>query len=232
MANIDSQKLSCCSLIICPGTAHQADQNCFVCGAAVHASRFAEVSFGHNFTPGNFYCSMQCIHYDNDNNIDNDAVKAKRESLMAHNKSQLRTLARGVGAKISYCPPGQGSKDLSKEGIVCHIMEKEFISQLVTGQASVPGTASGADSAPAEVVTLASPSIVTINNNFCLVNVMFCKEVMEISSQCGSTATQSELDTNMVGTNSPFWNKVASSFHSADGCDPFEHTYYSQHHSY
>ncbi len=71
---------------------------------------------------------------------------------------------------------------------------------------------------------------------------MFCEEVMEVSSQCGSAATCNELDTNMVGSNSPFWNKVASLFHSTDGCDPgtdgvdfldkvhFEHTYYVKHH--
>ena len=42
---------------------------------------------------------------------------------------------------------------------------------------------------------------------------MFCEEVMEVSSQCGSAATCNELDKNMVGSNSPFWNKVASLFH-------------------
>jgi hypothetical protein len=76
-------------------------------------------------TPGNFYCSVQCIRYDNDDNIDNAVVKAKCETLLANNKMALRTLAHGVGAKISFRPPGQGSKDLSKEGIVCCIMEKD-----------------------------------------------------------------------------------------------------------
>jgi hypothetical protein len=59
-------------------------------------------------------------------------------------------------------------KDLSKEGIVCHIMEKEFTNQLVAGQAIVGATASasGNDSAPVEVPTMASPSIVTIHDNF------------------------------------------------------------------
>ncbi len=64
---------------------------------------------------------------------------------------------------------------------------------------------------------------------------------MEVSCQCGA-ATRNELDTNMVGSNSPFWNKVASLFHFTDGCDPgadgvdfldkvhFEHTYYVEHH--
>jgi hypothetical protein len=75
----------------------------------VHVSCFAEVSAGQNFTPGNFYFSVQCISYDN------DAIKAKCESLMEHNNSQLRILARGLGAKTSYRPPGQGSNDLSKE---------------------------------------------------------------------------------------------------------------------
>jgi hypothetical protein len=89
---------------------------------------------------------------------------------------------------------------------------------------------------------MASPSIVTIHDNFRLAKIMFCEEVMEVSSQCGSAATCNELDTNMVGSNSPFWNKVASLFHSKDGCDlatdgvdfldklHFEHTYYVEHH--
>ncbi len=72
-------------------------------------------------------------------------------------------MVHGLGAKTSYRPPGQGSKGLSKEGIVNCIMEKEFISQLVTGQASVPGTASGTDSAPAEVAALASASSKNLN---------------------------------------------------------------------
>jgi hypothetical protein len=106
MAN--NEKLSCCAFAFCPGRAFHADQSCFVCGAAVHAPCFVDVAVGQNFTPGNFYCSVQCICYDNDDNIDNAVVKAKHETLLANNKNALRTLARGVGAKISYCPPGQG----------------------------------------------------------------------------------------------------------------------------
>jgi hypothetical protein len=56
------------------------------------------------------YCSVQCIRYDNDDSIDNGAVKAKREFLLGQNKNQLRTFAQSLGAKISYRPPGQGSK--------------------------------------------------------------------------------------------------------------------------
>jgi hypothetical protein len=242
MAN--NEKLSCCAFAFCPGRTFCTDQSCFVCGVAVHAPCFVDVAVGQNYTPGIFYCSIKCICYDKDDNIDNAFVKAKRETFLANNKNALRTLACGVGAKISYHPPGQGLKDLSKEGIVCRIMEKEFTDQLVVGQAIVGATASalGNDSAPVGVPTMASPSIVTIHDNFRLANIMFCEEVMEVSSQCGSAATCNELDTNMVGSNSPFWNKVASLFHSKDGCDPatdgvdfldklhFEHTYYVEHH--
>jgi hypothetical protein len=166
MANTDLQKLSCCSFIFCPGRTYQADQSCFICGAAVHASCFVDVAVGQNYTPGNFYCSVQCIRYDNDDNIVNDVMKAKRETLLANTKVQLRALACGVGAKISYRPPGQGSKDLSKEDIICRIMEKEFIVQLIAGQAIVGATATSTNSAPAVVETVASPSIVTIHDNF------------------------------------------------------------------
>jgi hypothetical protein len=47
-------------------------------------------------------------------------------------------------------------------------MEKEFTDQLVAGQAIVGATASasGNDSAPIEVPTMAPPLIVTIHDNF------------------------------------------------------------------
>ena len=71
---------------------------------------------------------------------------------------------------------------------------------------------------------------------------MFCTEITEISNQCGNAATRNELDTNMVGANSPFWNKVSSLFNAISACDPnsdgvdflkkvhFDHTFYNQHH--
>jgi hypothetical protein len=114
-------------------------------------------------------------------------------------------------------------------------MEKHFICQLVSAAENPSGTETGTDTMPL-------PSVGTIHHNFRLVNVMFCEEVMDISSQCGSTATRSDLDTSMVGANSSFWTKVSSLFHSTSGCDPstdevnlldkvhFEHTYNSQHH--
>lgn len=234
MADTASQKLSCCGFISCPGRCFRADQVCYVCGAAVHSLCFRDVSAGQNYTPGNFYCSVQCIRYDNDDSIDNNAVKAKRETLMASNKNDLRKLARSLGVKISYRLPGQGSKDLSKEGIIARVMEKTFITEMINGVDSAAAAASG--------VTPPPTSIVTIHDNFRLVNVMFSEDVMNISTQCGNAATRNELDTNLVGSNSPFWNKVSSLFHSIDGCDPntdgvdfldkvhFEHTYYGQHH--
>ncbi len=104
MANTDSQKLSCFAFMFCPGRTYCADQSCFVCGAVVHASCFVDVAMGQKYTPGNFYCSLQCIWYDNNDNIINDVVKAKHETLLANTKMQLRTLAHGVGAKTSYRP--------------------------------------------------------------------------------------------------------------------------------
>jgi hypothetical protein len=103
MAN--NEKLSCCAFAFCPGRTFHTDQSCFVCGAAVHAPCFADVAVGQNYTPGNFYCSVQCICYDNDDSIENAVVKAKCETFLANNTMALRTLAHGVGAKISYCPP-------------------------------------------------------------------------------------------------------------------------------
>lgn len=207
----------------------------FVCGSLIQYSCFPEICLGQNFIPGNIYCSMQYIRYGNNDNIDNNAIRMEREHLLEQNKNQLWALAHSLGAKISYCPPGQASENLPKEGIISCIMEKQFISQLVSAAGNPLGTENGTGALP-------SPSVVTIHNNFRLVNVMFFEEVMDISSQCRSTSTRSELDTNMGRAKSPIWNKVSSLFHSTSGCSRptdgvdfldkvhFEHIYYSQHH--
>ncbi len=93
-----------------------------------------------------------------------------------------------------------------KESIVLHILEKKFINQLVSTSKDQP-IKTTSTSTPV-------PSVVTIHDNFRLVNVMFCEEITQISHQCGSSATKNELDTNMVGAHSPFWNKVSSLFNA------------------
>jgi len=109
-AMMSTGKLSICAYIMCPGRASRPKSSCFVCVSGIHESCFPEICLGQNYTPGNMYCSVQCIRYDNDDSIDNGAVKAKREFLLGQNKNQLRTFAQSLGAKISYRPPGQGSK--------------------------------------------------------------------------------------------------------------------------
>jgi len=79
------------------------------------------------FSQSEFY-SVQCIWYDNDYNIDNNAVQAKCEQLLGHSKHHLRTLTHSLRVKIFYNSPGQGFEDLTKEGIFSNTMEKEFIS--------------------------------------------------------------------------------------------------------
>ncbi len=84
---------------------------------------------------------------------------------------QLRSLACSLGVKISYQPPGQASKDLSKEGIVLHILEKQFINQLV----------SASKDQPTETTATSTPvlSVVTIHDNFHLVNVIFVGRLLK-----------------------------------------------------
>ncbi len=105
---------------------------CFACGSSVHSSCFPEISLGQNVTSTNVYCSAQCIRYDQDSNINNIDVQSKYFALLENNKMQLRSLAHILGVKISYRPPGRASRDLSKEGIVLRILEKQFINQLVS----------------------------------------------------------------------------------------------------
>jgi len=164
----------------------------------VHSSCFSAISLGQNVTSNNIYCSAQCICYDQDSNISNNDVQSRRLALLENNKLQLRSLAHSLGVKISYRPPGKASKDLSKEGIVQRILEKQLMNDL----AAAGVDESAAATSPATEV----PSVVMIHDNFHLVNVMFCTEITELSNQCGSAATRNELDTNMVGANSPFWN--------------------------
>jgi hypothetical protein len=71
---------------------------------------------------------------------------------------------------------------------------------------------------------------------------MFLDETIEMSDQCGSLATRSELDTSQVGANSPFWVHVSNKFNSiAQDGDPnmegidfldkvhFTHQFYDSH---
>ena len=51
-------------------------------------------------------------------------------------------------------------------------------------------------------------------------NVMLCQETMHIGSQCESAATQSELNTNSIGVNSPFLNEFSFYFHCAASGGP------------
>jgi len=81
--------------------------------------------------------------------------------LLENNKWQLRSLVRSLGVKISYRPPGQASKELSKEGIVQRILEKQLMNDLATA---------GVDESTAATPTATEvPSVVMIHDNFRLV---------------------------------------------------------------
>jgi len=81
--------------------------------------------------------------------------------LLENNKLQLRSLAHSLGVKISYRPPGQASKELSKEGIVQRILEKQLMNDLATA---------GVDESTAATPTATEvPSVVMIHDNFRLV---------------------------------------------------------------
>jgi hypothetical protein len=64
------------------------------------------------------------VSWDNCSVISTSLLKI---ALLENNRLQLRSLACSLGVKISYRPPGQASKDLSKEGIVQRILEKQLI---------------------------------------------------------------------------------------------------------
>jgi hypothetical protein len=76
--------------------------------------------------------------------------------LSSQIKANFCQLARQIGLNISVQVPGQGSRDLSKDAIICKIIEKRYVD------------ASISDSAP-QIDT----ETVTIDNLFCLINVSF-----------------------------------------------------------
>jgi hypothetical protein len=60
-------------------------------------------------------------------NISNDVIQQQREIKSSQTKADLRLLARQIGLKVSIQIPGQGSRDLSKNAIICKIMEKRYV---------------------------------------------------------------------------------------------------------
>ncbi len=77
---------------------------------------------------------------------------------------------------------------MSKYAIICKIIEKKYVDQPILD---------------------ATPQIdsenFTIHDNFCLVNIMFTDETIEISNESGSLATRAKLDTSQVGSHAPFY---------------------------
>jgi hypothetical protein len=152
-------------------------------------------------------------------------MRKQRELLSGQTKSDLCLLAKNKGIKVSIQIQGQGSRDLSKDAIICKIIEKRYV------DASISAAAPQIDA-----------ENVTIHDNVRLVHVMFLDETIEMSNQCGSLTTRSELDTNQVGANSPFWVHVSNKFNSiAQDGDPntegidfldkvhFTHQFYDSH---
>jgi hypothetical protein len=60
-------------------------------------------------------------------NISNDVIQQQREIKSSQTKADLRLLARQIGLKVSIQIPGQGSRDLSKNAIICKIIEKRYV---------------------------------------------------------------------------------------------------------
>jgi hypothetical protein len=56
-------------------------------------------------------------------------IGEEREELLSHPKNQSRSLDHSVGAKNSNRSPGEGLRDLLKEGIFLCIIQKIFVGQ-------------------------------------------------------------------------------------------------------
>jgi hypothetical protein len=198
-----------------------------VCNAEVHLPCAELVVQGQQAPVGHYFCSPQCIRYFGDSNINNNVIRCQRELLAGQTKADLCILARTLGIKVSMRIPGQGSRDLPKDSIICKKIEKKYVDSHTSGESTAPQV---------------DLETVTIHDNFRLINVMFLDDIVVASDQCGNLATRAELDTSQVGANSPFWLNVTSKFNSivqdgdpnAEGLDfldevHFTHQYYDNH---
>jgi hypothetical protein len=194
-----TDKANSCSYQFCPGLHVRRSIVCDVCKAEVHPSCAELVVQGQQATVGHYFCSPQCICYFGDAGVNNDVIRRQRELLAGNTKADLCLLAITLGIKVSMRVPGQGSRDLPKDTIICKIIEKKYVD---------------AHTSAANTTPTIDAENVTIHDNFRLINVMFLDEIMEASNQCGNLATRNELDTAQVGANSPFWLTVTSNFNS------------------
>ena len=124
-----------CSYMCCPGYNFKPALQCVVCHAEVHPPCVSLVIEGQQAEPGNSYCSTQCIRYFGDDNINHDQIQQEREVLSSQTKANLRQLARQLGLKISVRIPGQGSRDLPKDAIICKIIEKRYVNDSIANTA-------------------------------------------------------------------------------------------------
>jgi hypothetical protein len=74
--------------------------------------------------------------------------------LLEKTKSDLCLLAQNQGLELSSRIQGQGSRDLSKDAIICRIIKKKYVDQTIA-------------STNAQI----DADNVTIHDNFCLINV-------------------------------------------------------------
>ncbi len=143
-----------------------------------------------------------------------DAVKAERGALLQKNKEQLKKEARELNLKVNYRVNGT-SCDAPKEIIVARLLEKKML-QLHPSLAATEVQPEAA---------IASNKI-TINDKFCLINVIFSSELADTALTSEQTITHAELDAGLVGHNSPFWKMVESRFNTGfqpDGVDGITH---------
>ncbi len=92
------------------------------------------------------------------------------------------------------CHVNGTSRDAPKEAIIARLLEKKIV-QLF------PSLAAGI---PANVTTATVSHEISLNDKFCLINMIFSDELTELDLRSEELATQAELDAGLVGHNSPF----------------------------
>jgi hypothetical protein len=101
------------------------------------------------------------------------------------------------------CSVNGASHDAPKEATVAQQLEKNIVQLFPSSEAEIPANATA---------TATAPNKVSLDDEFCLTNIIFSDELTELALRSEESATCAELDAGLVGHNSPFWRIAEARF--------------------
>jgi hypothetical protein len=103
------------------------------------------------------------------------------------------------------CSVNGASHDAPKEATVAQLLEKNIVQLFPSSEAEIPANATA-------TATATAPNKVSLDDEFCLTNIIFSDELTELALRSEESATCAELDAGLVGHNSPFWRIAEARF--------------------